>query len=92
MGADMQCSPFIPGTSFPNEMEGNALALLLESGVRDSCVGQNRLVVPLNASWSLTWDAHHSELAPQPTNVFPTLLHWNKLMTETAAFNAHLFL
>ena len=65
MGIDIGGPPLISCNTLTYKMIGDALTLLLQSGVRDRGISQNRLVVTFDIGWARHRDSHHTELVPQ---------------------------
>ena len=65
-------------------MVGNAtpMALLLEGGIRDGHVSQNRLIITIDIGWANDQDSHHSEFIPQTPDILAALLHRNEFQPK----------
>ena len=62
MGVHIGSSPLIICRYLPLKILSNDLVLLIQGRIRDSCVGNNRLLVPFNVIWPITRDSRHTEL------------------------------
>ena len=60
VGVDVRSTPLIASCSLLYKMLRNAQALLLKSRIRESGVGQYRLVITTDISWGIARDAQHS--------------------------------
>ena len=92
MSINKWCPTLISCVSLTDKMICNALWLILQGGIRDSCVCQDGLIVTWDIGRTLTWDPHHSELVAKLLYIFTVLLHCYEFWAEADWLHTSLLL
>ena len=92
MSIDIWCPPVIPCGSLTDKIIPDALWLLIQGGIWDGCVCQDRLVITWDIGRTLTWDPHHSGILADPSNIFTTLLHYYEFWAKASWLHTGLLL
>ena len=84
MCADVVCTPFVFDAPLTHEVVRDGRRLLLQCRARVACVGEDRLIVPVDVRGFVDSDSNHPEFVSKALDIVAGCLHSNELAAKGA--------